>query len=104
MDELGVEVAELHEVANSPLRHRSWSCFNGLDFLGQNTTAFLWKSVRDNFGWNMGTNTVSDAAPNYRMPPPTLWSPHPRLWSVERDITIHSQYNFKFIPNALVFG
>jgi hypothetical protein len=33
MDEFGVEVAELHETANIPLRRRHWPVYNGLDFL-----------------------------------------------------------------------
>jgi hypothetical protein len=36
MDELGVEVAELHETANLLLRRRHWQVCNGLDCLCRN--------------------------------------------------------------------
>jgi hypothetical protein len=36
MDELGIEVAELHETANLLLRHMYMPILNGIDFLGRN--------------------------------------------------------------------
>jgi hypothetical protein len=36
MDELGAEVAELHETANLLLRRRHWPICNVLNFLCQN--------------------------------------------------------------------
>jgi hypothetical protein len=36
MDELGVEVSELHEAANLLLRHWHLPICNGLDLLGRN--------------------------------------------------------------------